>query len=244
MDQWVATTAAWVDPVATLGAGTVTALFPDVLLTALSDGIARQFGGREIDLTLRGHAVQGILAELKVRRRGSLFELIAELGDIDISGHPLDNVKVKANGVRVVPGVPTRVRAEQIDVEGAISIEALVDWLNTRDLKWILSVDRTGLIHAKHRVRTLEALVDASVADDMVRLEIHHAHWRGVSVPKLLLPSRGIELAPLPGHTRIVRADRDGHTVRFLLDVPTMNGEIDLAQIRNAIVAGTGLMIA
>ena len=244
MDQWVSTTAAWVDPVATLGAGTVTALLPDVLLTALSDGISRQFVGRKLELTARGRPVEGILDDLRVRRRGAQFELQAQLCDLVIDELPLDNIVVIANGVRVVPGVPTRVRAEQIDIKGAMSIEALVEWLNTRGLSWILSVDRTGLIHARHRVRNLVALVDASVADDMVRLEIHHAHWHGMSVPKALLPARGIALAPLPGHIRIVRAERAGHTVNFVLDVPAMSGEIDLVQIRNAIVAGTSLMIS
>lgn len=38
LDQWTAFTTAWLDPVADLGAGTVTALMPDVLMTLLSEG--------------------------------------------------------------------------------------------------------------------------------------------------------------------------------------------------------------
>src|SRR5262245_32201864 len=46
LEQWLSFTTAWVDPVADLGAGTVTALMPDVLMTVLSEGILSRFGGQ------------------------------------------------------------------------------------------------------------------------------------------------------------------------------------------------------
>ena len=71
LDQWVAVTSSWVDPVATLGAGTVTALLPDVIMTMLTDGILSRFLGQEIDITVHGRRVEGILRLLAVRRRGA-----------------------------------------------------------------------------------------------------------------------------------------------------------------------------
>src|SRR6478735_9083767 len=68
LDQWFARTAAWADPVATFGAGTATALLPDVLVSALSEGVLRRFGGQRIDVTLRGRPLSAQLVSLQVRR--------------------------------------------------------------------------------------------------------------------------------------------------------------------------------
>lgn len=243
MDQWIAVTSSWVDPVATLGAGTVTALLPDVLMSALTDGIASRFGGKQIDLTVNGTQIQGVLHGLRVRRRGSVFEAEIELTDVDWNGHSFEQLNAVANGVRLVPGVPTRLDAQQIDLEGRVSMGSLVDWLNDRGLDWKLRAEQSGLIHARNPAKRLSALVDASITDDLVRINVVRARWMGVPVPQGLLSSRTFQLPPLPNDARIVRAVRERTSVRFSLDVPTVSGSLDLAQIRNAIVAGTGLIV-
>ncbi|KAA0024977.1 hypothetical protein [Antrihabitans cavernicola] len=243
VDQWVSVTAAWVDPVANLGAGTVTALMPDVLMSALTDGILRRFGGQSLDVMVQGAPVQAVLGSLRVRRRGSFFQAKVELADVVWDGHTFSELTLIANGVRLVPGVPTRLRAEQIDLTGQTSIYTIVDWLNGRDLDWLLEVEESGLIGARHRRRNLTAVVDASVVDDLVKIKVINARWQGLPIPRSILPGRAIPLERLPKDARIVRADRDGHTVSFTLDVPTIKGSLDLAQIRDAIVAGTGLIV-
>jgi hypothetical protein len=49
LDQWAGFTTSWLDPFADLGAGTVTALLPDVLITVLSEGIRSRFGGADAE---------------------------------------------------------------------------------------------------------------------------------------------------------------------------------------------------
>jgi hypothetical protein len=243
IDQWLSTTASWVDPVATLGAGTVTALLPDVVMTVLSDGILSRFGGQRIELTLYGHTVTALLKSLRVRRQGALFQSKIELVEVDWDGFPVDALTFVANGVRLVPGVPTRAEAAQIDLEGALSTATLLEWLTSHELDWDLDVTDDGLIRARHPRRKLTAIVDASIVDDLLRIDVQRARWLGVPLPAQLLTSRAVPLSPLPNDARIVRASRDDHIVRFTLDIPTMAGSLDLTQIRNAIVAGTALII-
>lgn len=224
-------TTSWVDPVATLGAGTMTALVPDTVMTALSLGIARRFVGREIAVTLQGVPVTARLGSLRVRRQGAHFQSLVRLTGIDWDGHQLEEVTAVANGVRLVPGVPTRVTTARIDLEGRVAVSALLAGINSRGLDWTLQAEDSGLIRAEHRHRRLIAVVDASVADDVLLIEVIRARWRGVPVPRRYLPAPAIPLPPLPNEARNVRATRDGHVVRFTLEIPTLSSSFDLAQL-------------
>ncbi|MFH5231188.1 hypothetical protein [Antrihabitans spumae] len=243
LDQWAAVTTSWVDPVATLGAGTVTALLPDVVMTVLTDGILSRFLGREIDIKVHGLQMRGVLKRLVARRRGALFEGEIELVNVDWDGHLIEEVRGIATGVRVVPGVPTRLDAEQVELEGLVSVAAVVAWLNTRGLDWELEALDSGLIKATNPVKKLVAVVDASVREDLVRLDIRSVRWFGFPVPSNVVPPRHIPLAHLPNEASIVRAVREDNHVRFLIHVPSVTGKLDLAQIRNAIVAGSALIV-
>ncbi|MCM6776990.1 hypothetical protein NDR87_23885 [Nocardia sp. CDC159] len=233
----------WLDPVADLGAGTVTALLPDVLMTLLSEGILRQFGGREVSATLLGHRMTATLTTLKVRRRGAHFQTKTVLTGLLWNGHPIEEMTVIAHGVRLVPGVPTRVRAATLDVTGTVTTAAVADWLNDRQPDWELGVAADGLITARHRRRRLHALVDAVVADNIVTIAVHRATWLGISVPRRWIRPAPIPLSELPADIRIVRADRHDERISFRIEIPDIAGSFDLAQLRSAIVAGTTLII-
>ncbi|AQA24549.1 hypothetical protein BTZ20_0030 [Rhodococcus sp. MTM3W5.2] len=225
-------TTSWVDPVATLGAGTMTALVPDSVMTALSLGIARRYVGREVTVTLQGVPVTARLGSFRVRRQGAHFESRARLTGIDWGGHALEEVTAVANGVRLVPGAPTRVRTAQIDVAGRVALSTLLAQVNLQDgLDWTLFAEESGLIRAEHRHRRLTAVVDASIADDVLRIEVIRARWRGLPVPGRYLPAPVIPLPPLPNDARNVRATRDGHVVRFTLEIPMLSSSFDLTQL-------------
>lgn len=243
LDQWVATTAAWVDPVATLGAGTVTALLPDVVLTALLDGVAGRFGGRSMEVTLGGTPVRAVLDSMKVRRTGASFRAEAQLSQLDWHGLQIEKLTAVATGVRLIPNVPARLEARQVDLEGDVRMSELTEWLNGRGLEWTLEAADDGLIHARHRKRNLTALVDASVRNDEVWIVVHDARWHGLPIPRVALPQHRIALGPMPNGVRIVKAVREGGVARFTLDVPAVSGSFDLTQIRDAVVAGTRLIV-
>ncbi|MBF6144006.1 MULTISPECIES: hypothetical protein [Nocardia] len=243
LDQWTAFTTAWLDPVADLGAGTVTALMPDVLMTLLSEGILSRFGGREVTATLLGHDLTAILQTLKVRRRGAHFQTKTVLTELRWNGHPIEEMTVIAHGVRLIPGVPTKVRTAGLDVTGTVTTAALVEWLNEKRLDWRFEVHPSGLISARHRTRKFQALVDAAISDNLVTIAVHQAAWSGVRVPRRWVTVAPVTLSDLPNDVRIVRADRQGDRVHFRLELPQITGSFDLGQMRAAIVAGTTLIV-
>ncbi|MFI1464367.1 hypothetical protein [Nocardia carnea] len=243
LEQWISYTTAWVEPVADLGAGTVTALLPDTVLTVLSEGILSRFGGREISATLLDHHLTGTLDVLKVRRRGAHFQTKAVLRDLDWDGLTLDEVTVIAHEVRLVPGVPTRIRAARIDIDGTVTLPALLGRFADRAPEWELTPAEQGPVRAVHRRRRISAELDASITDDILELDIHRATWFGMPVPRRWRTTEPIRIPELPSGARIRRAVRDGELVRFRVDVAPVSGSFDLAQIRSAIVAGTTLIV-
>ncbi|MBF6063114.1 hypothetical protein IU500_11930 [Nocardia terpenica] len=242
-EQWAAFTTAWLDPVADLGSGTVTALLPDVLMTVLSEGILGRFGGREVTATLLGYDLTATLRTLRARRRGAHFQTKTVLTDLRWNGHPIEEMTVVANGVRLIPGVPTKVRAAGLEITGTVATATLIEWLGDRVLDWRLAVRADGLLVARHRRRRIHALLDATIADNELRLAVHGVTWCGIRLPRRRLRVAPLPLTDLPNDLRIVRADRDGHHVRFRIDVPEVTGSFDLAQIRSAIVTGTTLIV-
>ncbi|QLY31046.1 hypothetical protein [Nocardia huaxiensis] len=243
VDQWTTFTTAWLDPVADFGVGTVTALMPDVLMTLLSEGILSQFGGQEVNATLLGHDLRATLHTLKVRRRGAHFQTKTVLTQLHWNRHPIEELTVIAHGVRIIPGVPTKIRAAQLDFSGVISIAALLDWVNTWQPDWELSLGPDGFVLAEHRRRRIRALATAEITDNVLTVNVHRAHWRRVRAPRSMTRLDPIPLTDLPNQLRILRAERNGDYIEFAADVPGITGSFDLAQIRSAIVAGTTLIV-
>jgi hypothetical protein len=243
LEQWAAATTAWLDPVVDPVSGTVTALLPDALMSALSHGIVRRFGGSEFRATLLGRDLDGTLDALRASRRGAHFHLEATLSGIGWNGHPIREATVVAHGVRLVPGVPTRVRAAGLAVSGTVTLATLLDRLNRRDLDWELTPGPDGTIHARHRSRRLRAVADAVIGDNLLSVVVHRATWWGIRIPRRRLSVPAMPLTGLPHDLRVDRADRDGDLVRFRISVPAVSGSFDLAAMRSAIVAGTTLIV-
>lgn len=243
IDQWLGFTTSWADPVADLGSGTVTALMPDVLMTVLSEGILSRFGGQEVSATLLGHDLTATLDLLKVRRRGAHFQTKTVLSNLVWDTHPFDSVTVIAHGVRLIPGVPTKVRVQQLDIEGTIGIGALVEWVDSQNLDWRVRLDEQGRIVATHRTKKRSAVVDAQVYDNLLTIDVLRASWHGIRVPRRAVQAPALLLDDLPNRAGITYAHRRGDKVRFRIELPETTGSFDLAQIRSAIVAGTTLIV-
>ncbi|UGT40509.1 hypothetical protein LTV02_31610 [Nocardia yamanashiensis] len=243
VDQWTSFTTAWLDPVADFGAGTVTALMPDVLMTLLSEGILSQFGGQEVSATFLGHDLRATLHTLKVRRRGAHFQSKTVLTELFWNTHPIQELTVIAHGVRLIPGVPTKLRSQQLELSGVISVAALLDWINTWQPDWELAPAANGMVLAKHRHRRIRALAEAEIVDNVLVVKVHSAYWRKVRAPKRMTMLKPIPLTQLPNQARISRAERTGDMIEFAADLPGLTGSFDLAQIRSAIVAGTTLIV-
>src|SRR5690606_21979241 len=188
LEQWLAASTAWVDPVLDMGSGTVTALLPDTLLTLLSAGILSRFGGRDITVTVIGHELRATLRVLRVRRSGAHFQARSVLSGLDWDGRRFESVTVVAHGVRLIPGVPTKVRVTGIDLTGTLTVAELVRWLDGADLPWRVRRRRDGTLLAVHRTRGLAALVDGEITDDRLLLRVDRAWWNGIRLPRRLTP--------------------------------------------------------
>ncbi|NNH73916.1 hypothetical protein HLB23_29360 [Nocardia uniformis] len=243
LDQWTAFTTAWLDPVVDFGAGTVTALMPDVLMTLLSEGILSQFGGQEVNATFLGHDMRATLHTLKVRRRGAHFQSKIVVTGLHWNEHPIEELTVIAHGVRLIPGAPTKIRSAQLDLRGVIGIDALTHWINTWQPDWQLTPAPGGMVLAQHRRRRLRALATAEVIDNVLTITLHRANWWGIRMPRRAVRLQPIPLTDLPNYARITRAQRVGDYVHFEADLPGLTGSFELAQIRDAIVAGTTLIV-
>lgn len=243
LEQWISLTTAWMEPMADLGAGTVTALLPDTLLTVLSEGILSRFGGQQINATLLGHRLTGTLDLLKVRRRGAHFQTKAVLRGLRWDERLIDEVTVVSHEVRLVPGVPTRVRANRVDIEGTVGLDTVVEWLASRQREWELSVTEQRLIRAVHHRKRITADLDAAVTEGVLHLQVRRATWAGLPVPRRWRTMNPIPIGELPGGAGVRWAVRDDAVVRFRIELAPVSGSFDLAQIRSAIVAGTTLIV-
>ncbi|WP_406268392.1 hypothetical protein OH799_24300 [Nocardia sp. NBC_00881] len=243
LEQWISFGTAWMDPVADLGAGTATALLPDILMTMLSEGILSRFGGQEVSATLLGHDVDATLQVLKVRRRGAHFQTKTVLSRLRWDDHRIEVVTVIAHGVRLIPGVPTKLRAAQLDIDGTVTTAAVVGWLNTQPLGWALDLHETGLIRARHRRKRMTALIDASVTNNRLGIEVRKAAWFGIRIPRRMVGIPTMPLNRLPNDARIVSTIREDDLIRFRIELPEITGSFDLAQIRSAILAGSTLIV-
>jgi len=243
-EQWFAASTAWVDPMVDLGSGTVTALLPDVLMTMLNEGILSRFGGQDIAITVVGHELRATLRVSKVRRRGAHFQTETVLSDLHWDGRRFETVTAVAHGVRLIPGVPTKVRVAGIDLTGTLTIAELANSIDALDLDWRVRVREDGRLLARHRTRRLTALVEGRITDDRLTMTVERAWWCGIRLPRrMTFDPPGVPLSDLPAGLRIAHALREGDLVRFRVELGETTASFDLAQIRDAVIAGTTLII-
>jgi hypothetical protein len=241
-----------IDPIATLSAGTATALMPDTVITAFNDGLTPMIVGRRIEMRFRDRDVEGILRRLELKRAGARLLVRGVFDEVRWSGLTVTQLRAVAEGVQVVPSVPARISAERIEMRGDIRAEDLVTWLNGKGLSWEFYATDPGPrlfeagpdhLVAVHRQRKIRAVIDASVTDDTVHVKVVRGRWRGLRLPKTKLTSWAFPLSPLPNDVRILHARRSGEMVHVVLDLPAVKGKIDLAQMRDAVIAGTRYVI-
>lgn len=249
---WNAAAFLIIDPIATLSAGTATALLPDSVVHAFNEGLAPLIVGQRLDLRYRGREVEGVLQSLELKRAGARLAIRGQLDDVKWNGLTVTQLRVDAHGVQVIPTVPARISVERIELRGDILVDDVVTWLNGKGLDWMLYVTdpgrrspETGPDHlvAYHRERKIQAVIDVSVTNDTVHVKVVRGRWYGVRIPKTKLTSWAFPLSSLPNDVRILHARRNGAMVHVVLDLPSIKGKIDLAQMRDAMIAGTRFVI-
>lgn len=258
LDLWMDATTWWVEPAtrasesaARASAQMLSGQSPEQMLADLVDGVARRFAGNRIEVVLHGRPAKGRLDSIRVFRKDDRYEAKIDVSDGSFDGVPIEQATITVRSLRIDPGVPSRATAEGITITGRAALEPLIAWVDTRIDDWTLSVsdDARGraVIAAPHeaRYRGASFVVDGTLRDNELHVELRGARWRmvKVGVPGWLRFTRTIPIRELSSGLRLDEATRRGDVVDFRLSLAEATGDIDLMAVRDAIVRGTRIII-
>lgn len=239
LESWLDMTTWWVEP-ATRASAQVLSYGPERILVELVDGVALRFGGERIECSVRGRSVAAHLDWLRLVPRKDRYEAHLQLSNVDSDGFAFDHLSAVAQSLEVDPGRHSRVTLSDIEVKGRSALTPVVAWLGSRLTDWILTVDQTGAVIARHRVRGVTLVVEPTVDHDAFQLELRAVRWRGhrLQVPNWLRLKRTVATLQLEPGVTVIEARRRGQAIDFDLRVESIQQGFELAQLREAILHG------
>ena len=171
---------------------------PGRWLAMLSDAVTSAAAGRRARLRV-GLSIGGLVG-LRADR------VVLAVDDVTFGGLDLASVRIRAEGARVVPGIPPHVRAGPVRVRVAVEQPALDRWLLAGALPVRITLRASGL-RARAGVGGLRlAEAEAGIEIEEGRLVVTPQRARvlgvGVGAPLLRIP---LPLPPLPRAARIER---------------------------------------
>ena len=228
-DQWADATAVWTSAVPT----------PERLLGQLIDGLFARFGGRRITLTIHGDEVSGVLEVLRVSGPADDHRALAMLTDVEWRGRRIDEVVVRARGVRLSAGLTSTLTAAPVEIEGRAALSEALAFARASDLEWQPRVDAAGELRAVHRDRPIRLTGVPSVRDDRLEVSVIAVGYGdvGLRLPPWMRLVRHLDLA-LPDGTRVIDAHRVGDDATFRVQLDHVRYDLDLERVRTAIVRG------
>jgi hypothetical protein len=173
---------------------------------ALVDGAASRLLDHPIRPRVKVSA-QGLL-------RGELDIVKIEVPAVLAAGLVIDRLVVRAEHVRVVPGLPPRLRAGPVGLRAFVSQENVDRWTRTARLPVKLHLTEEGvqLVTGLRGIRMSETLADLEVAGRFLRLSPKRMTIVGVSAPMAHLVRGYLPLPPLPRGARITQVTpSEGH---------------------------------
>lgn len=166
------------------------------LLTAVLDAAASAVAGRRarVRVSLSAGGLVG----------GRTDRVAISIDDLTVAGLDLASLAVTAHRMRLVPGLPPRLRAGPVEVRATVLQDALDRWLLGGALPVRLALRSSGLRARAGLAGVRLAEVQAGVEIDQGRLVVTPQRAQvlgvGVGTPALRLP---LPLPPLPRSTRI-----------------------------------------
>lgn len=154
--------------------------------------------------------------------RGELDVVRVEVPAVLAAGLVLDRIVVRAERVRLVPGLPPRLRANPVGVRAFVSQDNVDRWTRSTHLPIRLRLTGEGVVVTAglRGIRMSESLTDLEVAGPFLRLAPKRMTIAGVSAPVPPVLRGYLPLPPLPKGARIREVQpADGHlVVTFALD--------------------------
>ncbi|MFL6205606.1 MAG: LmeA family phospholipid-binding protein [Acidimicrobiales bacterium] len=154
--------------------------------------------------------------------RGELDVVKVEVPAVLAAGLVLDRVVVRAQRVRVVPGLPPRLRAGPVGLRAYVSQDNVDRWTRTARLPIRLELTGDGVLLTTglRGIRMSETLADLEVAGRFLRLSPKRVTIVGLPAPMARFFRGYLPLPPLPRGARItnVRPGDGELEVTFQLD--------------------------
>jgi hypothetical protein len=138
--------------------------------------------------------------------RGELDVVKIEVPAVLAAGLVLDRLVVRAEHVRIVPGLPPRLQAKPVGLRAYVSQANVDRWTKTSRLPIRLTLTPDGVVLAAglRGIRMGEVLADIEVAGPFVRLVPKRASIGGLPAPLVRFFRGYLPLPPLPRGARLV----------------------------------------
>jgi hypothetical protein len=154
--------------------------------------------------------------------RGEVDLLQVEVPAVLAAGLVLDRIVVRAEHLRIVPGLPPRIQAAPVSLRAYVSQENVDRWTRTARLPIRLALTEEGVLLTTGvgGIRMSETLADLEVAGAFLRLAPKRMTIVGLPAPMLRFVRGYLPLPPLPKGARITDVQPgDGRlAVTFSLD--------------------------
>ena len=137
--------------------------------------------------------------------RGEIDVVKVEVPAVLAAGLVLDRVVVRAQHVRVAPGLPPRLQAGPVGLRAYVSQDNVDRWTRTARLPMRLALTEEGVLLTTGvgGIRVSETLADLEVAGRFVRLAPKRMTIGGVAAPMARFFRGYLPLPPLPKGARI-----------------------------------------
>jgi hypothetical protein len=154
--------------------------------------------------------------------RGELDLVQVEVPAVLAAGLVLDRVVVRAQHLRVVPGLPPRVRASPVSLRAYVSQANVDRWTHTARLPMRLALTEEGVLLTTgvRGIRMSETLSDLEVSGPFLRLAPKRMTIVGLPAPMARFFRGYLPLPPLPKGARItqVHPSHGRLAITFALD--------------------------
>lgn len=137
--------------------------------------------------------------------RGRIDVLKIEVPALSISGLVVDRFVVRAENVRIAPGIPPRLQAGPVGFKAVLSQDNVDRWTRTSRLPLRLRLTEEGIVSSTglRGIKVSEVASELDVVGPMVRLRPTKATMLGVSTPLVKLFRGYLPLPPLPRGARL-----------------------------------------
>jgi hypothetical protein len=154
--------------------------------------------------------------------RGELDVVKVEVPAVLAAGLVLDRLVIRAEHVRLVPGLPPRLQAKPVGVRAYVSQANVDRWTRTSRLPMRVTLTEEGVVLTTGLggIRMGEVLADLEVAGPFLRLAPKRLTIGGVPTPMVRFLRGYLPLPPLPRGARItdVRPGDGELAVTFQID--------------------------